>query len=59
MEQLLLNIIHDKNYEDGLAYVVNLFKDDIDPMQVRTEAFSMSACFKEVIVEIFQIYSST
>ena len=46
MDQLLLNIIHNKNYEDELAYVFNVYKDDIDPMQVRTEAFSMSAMFQ-------------
>ena len=42
MEQLLLNIILDNNYEDELAYVFNVYRDDIDPMQVQTEAFSMS-----------------
>ena len=31
MEQLLLNIILDNNYEDELAYVFNIYKDDIDP----------------------------
>ena len=36
MEQLLLNIILDNNYEDELAYVFNVYKDDIDPMQVQT-----------------------
>ena len=46
MDQLLLNIIHNKNYEDELAYVFNVYKDDIDPMQVRTEAFSMSDMFQ-------------
>ena len=29
MEQLLLNIILDNNYEDELAYVFNVYKDDI------------------------------
>ena len=47
MEQLLLNIILDNNYEDELAYVFNVYKDDIDPMQVQTEAFSMSTMFPE------------
>ena len=46
MKQLLLNIIHDKNYEEELAYVFNVYKDDIDPIQVRTEAFSMSTKFQ-------------
>ena len=46
MEQLLLNIILDNNYEDELAYVFNVYKDDIDPMQVQTEAFSMSTMFQ-------------
>ena len=41
MEQLLLNIILDNNYEDELAYVFNVYKDDIDPMQVQTVSFSM------------------
>ena len=45
MDQLLLNH-SDKNYEDDLAYVFNVCKDDIDPMQVRTEAFSMSTMFQ-------------
>ena len=34
MEQLLLNIILDNNHEDELAYMFNVYKDDIDPMQV-------------------------
>ena len=46
IEQLLLNINHDKNYEDQLACVFNVYKDDIDPMQLRTEAFSMSTMFQ-------------
>ena len=45
MDQLLLNH-SDKNYEDDLAYVFNVCKDDIDPMQVRMEAFSMSTMFQ-------------
>ena len=36
MEQLLLNIILDNIYEDELAYAFNVYKDDIDPMQVQT-----------------------
>ena len=46
MEQLLLNIILDNNYEDELAYVFNVYKNDIDPMQVQTEAFLMSTMFQ-------------
>ena len=46
MEQVLLNIIHDKNYEDELAYVFNVYKDDIDPMQVQTETFWMCTMFQ-------------
>ena len=46
MEQLLLNIILDNNYEDELAYVFNVYKDDIDPIQVQTEAFSMPTMFQ-------------
>ena len=46
MEQLLLNIIHDKNLEDELAYLFNVYKDDIDRMQVRTEVYSMSTMFQ-------------
>ena len=46
MEQLLLNIIQNKNYEDELAYVFDVYKDDIDPMQVWVEAFSMSTMFQ-------------
>ena len=46
MEQLLLNIIHDKNYKDELAFVFNVYKDDIDPMQVRTEEVIACVCFK-------------
>ena len=46
MEQLLLNIIHDKNYEHELTYMFNVYRDDIDPMQVTTEAFSMSTMFQ-------------
>ena len=47
MEQLLLNIILSNNYEDELAYVFNVYKGDIDPMQVQTEVFSMSTMFRE------------
>ena len=46
MEQLLLKIILESNYEDELAYVFNAYKNDIDPMQVHTEAFSMSTMFQ-------------
>ena len=46
MEQLLLNIILDNNYEDELAYVFTVYKDDIDSMQVQMEAFSMSTMFQ-------------
>ena len=34
MEQLLLNIILDNNYEDALAYVFNVYKGNIVPRQV-------------------------
>ena len=54
MEQLLLNIILDNNYEDELAYLINAYKGDIDPMQVQTELFSMSTMFQGS--KIFQIY---
>ena len=46
MEQLLLSIILENNYEDELAYLFDLYKDDIDPMQVQTVAFSMSTMFQ-------------
>ena len=46
MEQLLLNIILDNNYKDELAYVFNVYKDDIDFVQIQTEAFSMSIMFQ-------------
>ena len=46
MEQLLLNIFLGNNYEDELAYVFNVYKDDIDPMQVQTDAFLMSTMFQ-------------
>ena len=46
IKQLLLNIIHDKNFEDELTYVFNVYKINIDLMQVRTEAFSMSTMFQ-------------
>ena len=41
-----LNIILDNNYEDELAYVFNVYKDDIDPIQAQTEAFSVSTMFQ-------------
>ena len=44
MEQPLLNIILDNNYEDKLVF--NVYKDNIDPMQVPTEAFSKSTLFQ-------------
>ena len=46
MEQLLLNIIINHNYEDELAYVFNVHENDIDPMQVKTKAFSKSTMFQ-------------
>ena len=46
MEQLLLNIILDNNYEDELTYLFNVYKDDIDPMQVQRETLSMSTIFQ-------------
>ena len=46
MEQLLLKIILDNNYKDELAYVFNVYKDDIDFVQIQTEAFSMSIMFQ-------------
>ena len=42
----VMNIILDNNYKDELAYVFNVYKDDTDPMQVQTEAFSMSTMFQ-------------
>ena len=54
MEQLLLNIILNNNYENELAYLFNVCKDNIDPMQVQMEALCLP-CFKEVIVKIFLI----
>ena len=53
MEQLLLNITNNKNYENKLTYVFNTYKDDIDLMQVRTEAFSMSTMFQGSICTNF------
>ena len=46
MEQLLLNIIINNNYEDELAYVFHVHENDIDPMQVQTKAFSKSTMFQ-------------
>ena len=46
MEQLLLNMILGNNYEDELAYVFNVYKDDVDPMQVQTETFLKSTMFQ-------------
>ena len=36
MERPLLNIFLDNNYEDEPAYVCNVYKDDIYPMEVQT-----------------------
>ena len=47
------HIILNNNYEDELAYVFNIYKDDIDPMQVQTEAFSMSTIFQRSNYKIF------
>ena len=46
MEQPLLNIILNSNYEDELAHVFNVYKGDKDSMQVHTDAFSMSTMFQ-------------
>ena len=46
MEQLLLNIILDNNFEDEIAYVFNVYKDDIDSTQAQTEAFLMFTMFQ-------------
>ena len=40
------HIILNNNYEDERAYVFTIYKDDVDPMQVQTEAFSMSTMFQ-------------
>ena len=56
MEQLLLNINLDNNY-DELAYVFNVYKDDIDPMQVQMEAFSVSTIFQGSNCEHFFRYT--
>ena len=53
MEQLLLKIIRSDNYEDELTYVSKINKDDINPAQVRTEAFCMSAIFQGADCESF------
>ena len=46
MEQPLLNIILNSNYEDELAHVFNVYKGDKDSMQVHTDVFSMSTMFQ-------------
>ena len=53
MEQLLLNIILNNNYKDELAYVFNVYKENIDPMQVQREAFSMSTMFQGSNCKLF------
>ena len=53
MEQLLLNIILNNNYKDELAYVFNVCKENIDPMQVQREAFSMSTMFQGSNCKLF------
>ena len=47
LEQLLLNIINESNYDSELEYVKNIYKDDIDTAQIKAEVFSMSTMFKE------------
>ena len=42
----MLNIIRENSYEDGLAYVFNVYRDNIDTMQVQTEALSTSIMFQ-------------
>ena len=53
MEQLLLKIIHGDNYEDELKYVSRVYKDDINPAQVQTEAFCLSTIFQDIDCENF------
>ena len=45
--------MNDNNYEDELAYAFNVCKDDIDPMQVQMEAFSMTTMFQGSNCKIF------
>ena len=42
----MLNIIRENSYEDGLAYVFNVYRDNIDTMQFQTEALSTSIMFQ-------------
>jgi hypothetical protein len=53
MEQLLLNIINNNDYESELNYVLNIYKDDLDLVQIRTEAFSMTTMFKKTSCTYF------
>ena len=58
LEQLLLNIINESNYDSELEYVKNIYKDDIDTAQIKTEAFSMSTMFKETsCANFFDIFA--
>ena len=54
----LLNIIHDKNHEDELAYLMYTKTIQISGKFGRRLSQCLP-CFKEVIAQIFQTYSST
>ena len=48
MEQLLVNIINGKNFETELDYIVKCYGDDIDQLQIRTEAYTLQTMFKDM-----------
>ena len=46
MEQFLLNAINGKDFDAELDYIVKTYGNDIDPIQIRTEAFTLRTMFK-------------
>lgn len=46
MEQFLLNAISGKNFDAELDHIVKVYGDDIDSLQIRTEAYALQTMFK-------------
>ena len=53
MEQMLLNILQQKNYSNELAYVKQVYGTDINPVALQTESFSFYTMFKSISVATF------
>ena len=47
MEQFLLNAINGTNFNAELDYIIKVYGDDIDPLQIQTEVYTLKTIFKD------------